>query len=58
MVLEPIEVFVAFSAYLTSVRLVLFHTQGPWIGAECFWVDNRKSAVVVCLKLLRVVSML
>ena len=58
MILETVEIFVAFPAHVTSVRLVLLHAHSPWVWTEGFWVDNGKGAIVVRGELLRVVSML
>lgn len=51
-VLEPVQIFVPFSACGAFVRLVFFHTQGARVGVQGLRIDDRKSAVFVGVELL------
>jgi hypothetical protein len=57
-VLETVEVLVAFAAYFTAIWLLLLHADSAGVGYGCEGVDDGESAVVVLLELLVLVTML
>lgn len=57
-VLETIQVLVAFAAGLTFVRLLPFHAQSPFVGNGRLWVDDGEGAVSIIVQTLVVMTVL
>ena len=57
-VLEAIEVLVAFPAGVAAVWFVLFHAQSTGIGVQGFGINDREGAIVVVLEGLGIVAVL
>ena len=58
MVLEAVEVLVAFPAGVAAVRLVLFHAHGARIRVKGLGIDDGEGAVVVVFEGLGIVAVL
>ena len=57
-VLETVQVLVAFAAGLTFVRLLLFHTQSPFVWNGRLWVDDGEGTVSIVVQTLVVMAVL
>ena len=58
MILEPVEILVAFATEVTAVWLFLLHTDSAGVRDRSRGIDNRKRAVRILLELLVLMSML
>ena len=57
-VLETVQVLVAFAADLAAVGLLLLHTNSARVGNGCGGIYDREGAVGILLKLLVLMTML
>ena len=57
-VLETVQVLVAFTTDLTAVGLLLLHADGTRVGDGCGGIYNGESAVGILLELLVLMTML
>ena len=58
MVLETVQVLIAFPAHVASIRLVFLHSEGARIGGQCFGIDNGIRPILIVSEPLAVVTML
>ena len=58
MILETVQILVAFAAVVASERFMLLHTKGTRVRIQSFRIDDGKRAVFISCEFLRIVAVL
>lgn len=58
MVLEAVEILIAFATILAAIRLFFLHAKGSWVRCRSFGVNDGEGTIGVIVESLIGVSML